>query len=317
MYLSSYVVHPFLRAFCLIYCFFFLSCRNIQILQEVKPLPHYPSASGIEILNNRIYIIGDDANNLLVLDSNLNAIDSISLYSFPEKRIPKAVKPDLEAIAVLPGGKLFLAGSGSLTPCRNTALIIDPVTRQIDSIRLDTFYQRLTSNSIEELNIEGMTVISAGIILSCRGSKGYPVNHLIFTRHNFWLNQSKTEINVTVTGANTDSTSFSGISGLGYSQESDILIMTLSTEDTRNRFDDGTIGKSYLWIVKNISSKRMHKTILPDKIIDLDAMDSRFKGQKIESVCIMKETKKQFHLLLAADNDNGSSTLFRLTVGKE
>ncbi|MND05646.1 hypothetical protein D3C83_265740 [compost metagenome] len=51
-------------------------------------------------------------------------------------------------------------------------------------------------------------------------------------------------------------------------------------------------------------------------IIDLEEVDARFKGQKIESVCILKETKDFLHLALAADNDDGSSTLFRLVVEK-
>lgn len=77
-----------------------------------KELTHYSSASGIEFVNNKIYLIGDDANSILIVDSNFNTIDSISLYKYSEKRIPKAVKADLESMTILPDGNIFLCGSG-------------------------------------------------------------------------------------------------------------------------------------------------------------------------------------------------------------
>lgn len=290
------------------------SCNKKVILQEVKTLPHYPSASGIEYVNGHYYIIGDDASQLLVLDSSLNITDSISLYSYAEKRIPKAIKPDLEAIAVLPGNKLLITGSGSLAPNRNVAWIIDPATKQKESIRLDTFYQRITLNGINELNIEGVTAIPGSLLLSNRGSKGYPKNHLVIAHEKFWQRQTQSGITTILAGVNTDSSLFSGISGLAYASRTDRLIMTVSTEDTRNNMDDGAIGKSYLWIIRNISSRKNWKAVNPDKIIDLDAADPRFIGQKIESVCITKETKRFLYLLLVADNDDGSSSLFRLVI---
>lgn len=297
---------------------FIISCKNnSNILQEVKPLPHYPSASGIEFNDNKVYIIGDDANNLLILDSSLNETDSIQLYTFPEKRIPKAVKPDLEAVTLLDNGNMLLTGSGSVMPQRNIAWLIDPATQQKDSIRLDTFYQRILLNGIKELNIEGITAYPGGFILANRGNKGYPKNHLVFTRRNFWNRQSQVEISSLLAGSNSDSSSFNGISGLAYAPKNDALVMTVSTEDTRNSMDDGAIGKSYLWIIKNITPKKNWKAVNPGKIIELDALDARFKGQKIESVCILKETPKLLYLLLAADNDNGSSTLFKLVVSKD
>jgi hypothetical protein len=95
-----------------------------------KTIAHYPSASGIEMVNNEMYMIGDDANHLLIVDSNFNIIDSIPLYSFSDKRIPKAVKADLEAMTVYPMAIFYCWGSGSLAPYRNTAWIINPKTNR-------------------------------------------------------------------------------------------------------------------------------------------------------------------------------------------
>ena len=129
------------------------SCGSNNLLKEVKKLDHYPSASAIEYFNNQFYVIGDDATNLIILDSNLNAIDSINLYPFSENyRTPKNIKADLEAITLTKENKLLLLGSGSSSPYRNAGWIIDPISQQKDSIRLDTFYHRLKLNGIKELN---------------------------------------------------------------------------------------------------------------------------------------------------------------------
>lgn len=303
-----------------LYTYIFLllfSCKKNKETQGNLILPHYPSASGIEYFNNKFYIIGDDANYLLVLDDSLNQIDSIPFYFLSEKRIPKAIKADLESITVLPDSTMLIEGSGSSSPARNAAWIFNPLTRQKDSLRLDTFYSRVPLYGIKETNIEGITYIPGHIILANRGNKGFPKNHLIITSNKFWHNQAAVDIHTMLTSSGNDSSAFSGVSGLSYASKSDALVMTISTEDTHNSMEDGAIGKSYIWIIKNISSKKKWKAINPDIIIDLSETDKRFKGQKIESLCIINEDTHKLYLVLAADNDNGSSTLFRITVSKD
>jgi hypothetical protein len=92
------------------------------------------------------------------------------------------------------------------------------------------------------------------------------------------------------------------------------LLLTVSSENTYNSYDDGAIGKSYLWVINDISSKRKLAAINPDRIIDLELIDNRFNGQKIESVCIVGEEKKQKQLVLAADDDKGHTVLFNMTL---
>jgi len=297
-----------------------VSCGKTHLLKEVIQIETYPSASGIEFYNNRFYLIGDDARQLLILDSNLHSIDSILLYPGNGKRLPKDTKPDLESISKLRiAGKnqLLIIGSGSLAPYRNAAWLINLESGDKQAITLDTFFLRLPLNGIQEINIEGSCAIPGSIVLSNRGNKTNRKNQLIITSNNFWQQQSAVTISSLLVGSNADTSLFNGVSGLAYAAKSDRLVMTVSTEDTRNAYDDGAIGKSYLWIVKNISAKKRWKSVNPDQVIDLDAIDSRFKGQKIESVCITNETKHFLHLVLAADNDKGSSTLFRLLVEKK
>lgn len=295
------------------------SCGRTHLLKEISRLDHYPSASGLEYHNGQFYIIGDDATYLLVLDSNFILKDSVQLYPASAKRLPKETKPDLEAITMLgwkESPKLLVTGSGSLSPFRNTCWLINPIGNKTENFRLDTFYQRLKYNGLEELNIEGACSIPGYIVLSNRGHIGYPRNYLVFTSQHFWRNQENAALSLVKVGGELDTTKFSGVSGLAYAPRSDRLLMAVSTEDTRSVYEDGAIGKSYLWIVKNISAKRRWKSVNPDQVIDLEAIDRRFRGQKIESVCVVKETRHFLQLVLAADNDDGSSTLFRIMVEK-
>ena len=293
------------------------ACGHHNMLAEIHKLDHYPSASGMEMLNGKIYLIGDDATQLLVLDSSLHPVDSVKLFSSTVPRIPKKEKADLESIVLTEDNQLLLVGSGSGTPYRNAGLLFNTASRQLDSIRLDRFYSRLSLYNIRELNIEGACAIPGSILLANRGSKGYPKNQLIITRPQFWTDQDNVSITTLFLGQRGSPDQFSGVSGLCYSKLSDRLIATVSTEDTRNTMDDGVIGKSYLWIFNTISAKRRWSAINPDQVIDLEAMDYRFKQQKIESVCILREDSRFLHLLLAADNDDGSSTLFRVTIEKK
>ncbi|HEX5654739.1 MAG TPA: hypothetical protein VFX58_16795 [Chitinophagaceae bacterium] len=295
------------------------SCRNNHLLKETLTLGNYPSASAIEYYRQQFYIMGDDARYLLILDSSLAVLDSITLYEIAEKRISKDRKPDLESMTILRQKntvRLLLMGSGSLEPHRNLAWLIDPATKRRDSIRLDTFYHRLRQQGLDEVNIEGSCSIPGSLILSNRGHKGYRKNFLVFTHPSFYSNQSHVFLNLVRIGSNTDTTVFNGVSGLAYSPKSDRLVLTVSTEETRSVYDDGAIGKSYVWIVNNISSKQRWKSINPNQVIDLEELDAGFKGQKIESACVVKETKHFLQLALAADNDDGSSTLFVVWIEK-
>jgi len=243
-------------------------------------------------------------------------MDSIPLLSYSGKRIPKDIKPDLEA-SILNADTLFLFGSGSLSPHRNSGWKYNLKTKAKDSTNLEPLYLKIKEKGIEQINIEGACLVPGKLILVNRGNKGYPRNHLIITDERSWTNDSSFQISIIPLEVQKDTASFKGISGLCYVKESDQLIMTVSTEDTRNSYTDGTIGKGFLWIINNFSNKLNGNTIGPDRIIDLEEIDPPFKNQKIESATIISETNKQINLVLVADNDDGSSTIFKMSITKD
>ena len=296
---------------------FIVSCTREDNMHDIQIKKiDYPSASAIEYYDEKLYVVGDDATNLLVLDTSLNIIDSIPLLSYPGKRIPKDTKPDLEASA-LNADNLFLFGSGSLSPYRNFTWRVNLKTKDNDSVKLEPLFLKTKELGIEQINVEGACFLSGKLILLNRGNKGYPYNHFIITNEKSWTNDSSFQISIIPFEVQKDTASFKGISGLCHAKESDQLIMTVSTEDTRNSYDDGEIGKSYLWMINNISTKLNSKTIGPDRIIDLEEIDPRFKKQKIESATVISETNDLINLVLVADNDDGSSTIFKLSIKRD
>ena len=297
------------------------SCKQEKsYLKKVTFLSAYPSGSGLAYGNNKVYMMGDDASFMLVTDTAFKIIDTIHFFPSKEKRIAKNVKKDPEALAILNKNDtalILVVGSGSSDTLRNYCWLLNPLTKQKIEIRLDIFYQRLKEAGIKELNIEGATAIPSGILLASRGNKAYPKNYLIFTSKNFWENQSLANIHIATIGIQKDTTQFQGVSGLDYSPRKDLLFLTVSTENTYNAYEDGIVGKSFLWVIKDLTLKQNYSAINPYKIIDLEEVDPLFKDQKIESVTIVSNIKNGEELIFVADNDKGGSVLFKAEIIKE
>jgi hypothetical protein len=290
---------------------FLFSCSEKEKDKAVimKTLTDYPSASAVEYLDSKLYVMGDDATQLMVLDTNFNAVDSILLFNYPDRRIPKNIKHDIESMMLSDDGrKLILIGSGSLSPFRDTVVLINLNDKSIERKSISDFYTLAKTKGLKEINIEGATLRNSGFILMAnRGHLGWPKNYFLFSTR---LEADSINMDIDSVDINNDS-SFNGISGLAYSNRNDALVITASTEQTSSVFEDGTIGKSYIWIIKKLHSVNKFK---PDIIFDLETIDPIFKGQKIESVTILNETKDMLRLVLVADNDNGSSTIFKLSI---
>jgi len=296
------------------------TCGKEVKIENTTTLSHYASGSTMEYIDGKLYLAGDDMGYLLVMDTDFNTIDSVTIIDFVQSPVPKKTKPDLEAAARVKqdgADALLLISSGSLDSYRNNAWLVSPASKQKTTFDLLPFYSRLKARGLRDLNIEGAAAIDNIIILSARGNKTYPLNHLIFTSNGFWAEPDTAPISIkTVNTGKPGGNSFSGVSGLAYSAASDCLILTASTENTTNSYDDGTIGKSYLWLVNNISQKLTADVIVPDRIIDLEGADCGFLGQKIEAVSVLSETQSEMKLALAADNDNGQTRLFMVIIQK-
>jgi hypothetical protein len=130
------------------------------------------AASGLVALADRICLVADDEVFLSVYGLDGRPWQRIQLFAdvLPEDHAGrKRRKPDLEAIALLPDGRVIALGSGS-TDARRRAALLEPVrdaaARVID---LAPLYVRL-ADSVPDLNIEGATVSGDALWLLQRGN---------------------------------------------------------------------------------------------------------------------------------------------------
>ena len=291
---------------------------KLELLDFIE-LENYPSGSGIEFYDNKIYVVGDDARDLLVMGKKWNKPTLINLFNTQDKKIPKPDKSDLEAMTVLSVDKkphLLIIGSGA-SEKRNKALLLNLKNNAMKSIDLSVFYNRIkTAIGIAQLNIEGIAEVYDYLVLVNRGNTTHPNNHLIITKSDFWKDQEKASLQTII--VDFESVNLTpgkiGISGLTYSDKHEDLFITISTEDTPNAIDDGKIGKSYLAVIENLYRKigREKGKIKINQLIDLSKEDEKFSGFKIESVCVQSAKDHSIKLQLVADNDEGKTYLFKI-----
>ncbi|SHN00722.1 hypothetical protein [Chitinophaga sp. CF418] len=288
--------------------------KAIITLLKSLLLSDYPSGSSINYYNGHLYIIGDDANKLLVLDSNYNEVSAVPFFDYEEKRIPKVKKADLETAVILDidGGKSLLAFGSAATKERKTVVLLRLRDNKVQYISYTPFVNRL--QQIPEINVEGATIVGPHLILANRGNKSNPVNNFITTTPDFWQRQEDVSISISKLIIPFSLAGFAGISELCYIEQEDVLLVVLSSEDTGNTFDDGVIGDSYIGWVKNISQKLNEGDILLDGIVNLSDADPAFKGEKLEGVCLSAVTDNGWYLHLVADNDQGESRLFHIKI---
>jgi hypothetical protein len=289
-------------------------------------LKDFPSGSSINFYDGKLYLVGDDATNLLILDNEYKQIDSIRLFNHPEKRIPKAEKTDFESSTIIVLNKiphLFIIGSAS-TEKRKKTLLLPLQGNQAEYTNLfqpfffrDAFLQQLKAKGISAINIEGSTVIKDSLVLSNRGNIANPVNHLVFIpteainapAHHTQISLSVKPLIVKATGK-----TFTGVSELCYIESKDLLLITLSSEATTNTYDDGAISDSYIGWICDVTKKIKNANLELDEMINLTPVDPVFTLQKIEGVCVERVNDNKLDIHLVSDNDNGESKLFHLEV---
>lgn len=139
------------------------------------------AASGLVVHGDALYVIADDELFLAVFDRAGRLLERIALFDgeLPEEhKARKRAKPDLEALALLPDGRLLALGSGS-TPSRMRSVCVDAERRaRVASSDWSPLYDELM-RSVPELNIEGAAVHDGRLWLAQRGNGAAGVNACI------------------------------------------------------------------------------------------------------------------------------------------
>ena len=282
-------------------------------------LPDFPSASAVEYFEDRLYLVGDDATCIMVLDRDYGLIKSIPVIAAPGKRIPKKEKPDFEASALIQlHGKHYLMASGSLATEKRQKILLVALEEEATTVQhLDypgSFIAQLLASGINELNIEGATVVGSRLLLSNRGNDTFPVNQLIVTCNGFWESVVPDQLSVLPLTLLTSTPVFAGVSELCYVPGMDLLLCTLSSEATTNAYDDGAIGDSYIGWISNISQKLSGTSLVIEEWLNLSTAHPAFNTEKIEGICLESTTDNTLLLHLVSDNDGGESRLFKVAL---
>lgn len=287
-----------------------IAAQKIKLLKKTH-LADYPSASSLEFYQDRLFVIGDDASSIWILDKEHRILDSIHLFPSKEKRIPPDRKADLEsstAFSINNKEHLIIFSSFS-TSHRDKLIFLDLSNQKLPP---EIVEGNLKKVNVAELNIEGAASINDKIILSNRANTTHKNNTLIITTISAIRGKEDTFKTIAIQLPKTKQTT--GISGLYYLKEKDVLLFSASTEDTPDALTDGSIGSSYIGYIKNISKKLNKAFVKANKLIPISKYLTEKTAQKIESITVEGVNKKNAIIHLAADNDNGESTLFKLRI---
>ena len=289
-------------------------------LLDFKELDNYPSASGIEFHDDTVFVVGETAGDLLVMNKKWKKQERIPLFA-PGQPGAAAPPADLEAMTLLTFDKkpqLFIIGSGA-TPARSKAVLLNLKTRlAIGSANatavmdLSVFYERIKSSGIPALNMEGIAVVYDYLVMVHRGNEANPDNFLIITRPGFWNDQPNAFLQVVKIDFGAKAVKGMGISGITYSDSHEDLFLTITTGPG----DGDTAGSSWLGVIENLYRKigREKVRMKINELIDLSAADNRFNGYTFEAVCIQSEKDHSMKLQLVAENAAGQGCLFKVQL---
>jgi hypothetical protein len=172
----------------------------------------------------------------------------------------------------------------------------------------------ISSPLLAEMNIEGAVIVGDNLILSNRANTTHRHNHFIIADTAGFLEGKKRNGLSVIKIELPPSSSVVGISGMAYNKEKDLLVFTSSTEDTPNAYTDGAIGESYIGFIQQFSTKLPMQSIKADRFFGLSKYLRSKEPLKIESIAIEEIKGNRMLVHLAADNDNGQSTLIKLSI---
>jgi hypothetical protein len=136
-----------------------------------RSLPGVRAGSGLLARGSRLLVVQDDVPALAVIDPAGDAIEHLPLIG-DGAAMPKATKPDFEAVVEGPGGAVYVIGSGSSSARRRIAkLTRDGPVELIDAAPLHAV---LTVALGGDPNIEGAIVVGGRVWLLHRGAGDRP-----------------------------------------------------------------------------------------------------------------------------------------------
>lgn len=278
-----------------------------------------PSASGIAKYKDAIYAVGDNSPYLFRMDTDGNVLERVLLLSEyadsdDDIEIEKPLKPDFESIELVYKEKLYILGSGSLSPTRDLLIIYDfKNTQKITRISLTNFFKKIKECDFMEgfeLNIEGTALVGDNFYFFNRSNNcffDFPIKDfdaICLGQKSFYEPRVQYLKLPKLKGIQA------GVSGACGGLKGNQLVITASVEDTENAYDDGEILGSYVGLITLNESGKL-KEIQISKIDNLLTK----KKVKVESICVHKKVDDtNLEVILVTDNDGKASTFFKCLI---
>ncbi|UOQ74709.1 DUF6929 family protein [Hymenobacter cellulosilyticus] len=284
-------------------------------------LPNLPSASGIELVGNTAYIIGDDSPFLYSCSAESLAPNTpLALFEtahFSSGRIPKDRKPDLECLTAITTGPetaLLACGSGA-TAAREqgfwVALPAGPGTATVQPVSLSRLYAALRQVLPKgiTLNLEAAAATDTELLLFQR-TVGAAAGNIVFRlplaaaleciRHQREVPPVQLQHFALPTIEGKDA----GFSGACTFDNK--VFITASVEDTADAIADGEVLGSFVGVLPAPSATtkatalQMAHLVLPN--------GQPYRG-KVESIVVRRPLGAgRYEALLVTDDDAGGST---------
>lgn len=277
-----------------------------------------PSGSGLAYFNDSIIIVGDDAEFIGRISSDIQYTKSGLYLNASQNRIEKSLKHDLESatLATISQEKYLLAfGSGGISPFRDTlfAVNMQHANKSFKCSLLPVYnaIRNTAGLNEQELNIEGAAIAGENLLLFNRGKN----NGIIISLKEFiQFIQSKNstvlpDIKVVKLSLPVINNFPVGISGACALNDHELLF-TASLEETKDFISDGTIKGSYIGLLRiNKNSEIELVSLSPLK----DASGNVIPD-KLESIEVMKAKGRKVNAVAVADNDDGNSKIYYLNI---
>jgi len=281
-------------------------------LLDYKELPDLPVGSNLEFFNDAIYLVDDDASDMVVFNKKWQKEAVHPLLVNGEPRIAPKGKSDFEATTIVEVNsipRLLVLGIDIKDNHHKAILVnLDDLTKE--EFDISEFYTRL-KQTVGVINIESAAIVLGKLVLCNRDHKAAPENHIIVTDADFWKNQATAEITTISFDLPQTPKQVVGLSGLTYSYKNDWLVATLLTED--GTAVDGR-GDSYLAVIENASRKVVRKKMKVNTLFHLSELDGSFSGFNLQSVCIRTEKTARLKLYMLAGNKQGMNGVFTVRV---
>ncbi|WP_019948039.1 DUF6929 family protein [Hymenobacter aerophilus] len=283
-------------------------------------LPALPSASGVELIGEALYVIGDDSPWLYRLDAaTLAAGQPTALFEtahFSQGRIPKHLKPDLECLTLLrtAGGEtgLLALGSGA-TPAREQGYWVPlagatNLPGTVYPLSMAGLYAALRPllPAGTTLNLEAAAATETELLLLQRtvgtAAGGNLLLRLPLADTLAFLHRRQPRppaVRAQSFRLPTIEGKPAGFSGAAWF--ADRLFITASVEDTADAVLDGAVLGSFVGVLPLAGG--------PAALGRLAWPDGRPYLGKVESVAVRRQMAPgRFELLLVTDDDAGGST---------